>query len=67
MVSSMGLVALAFKEVAHVIRVFQVGGRRVLRFELEARHRWLSVETKPNRHARRKAFGEALKTMKAAQ
>jgi hypothetical protein len=44
----------AFKEIARVIRIAQVGGRRVQRFEEEQRQRWVQPSFGLNRHERRK-------------
>lgn len=47
--------AEAFAELARVLRIFQVGGRRVLRFEIESSpFRKFTPSTRMNRHQRRR-------------
>jgi len=51
-------VAEAFKELARVLRIAQVGGRRVQRFEEEQRWRWVEPTFGANRHERRKYLAQ---------
>ncbi len=46
-------VAEAFKEIGRVVRIFQVGGRRVQRFEEEQLYLWHRPSSGLNRHERR--------------
>lgn len=54
-------IAAAFKEVARILRIAQVGGRRVQRFEIEQRYRWLVPAFGPNRSERRKYLSQLRK------
>lgn len=47
------IVVEAFKEIGRVVRIAHVGGRRVLRAQIEQRFKWVAVDDGPNRKQRR--------------
>lgn len=56
--NTLNAVAEAFKEIGRVVRIFQVGGRRVQRFEEEQRYRWVEPAFGVSRHERRKYLAQ---------